>query len=265
LVRWFELLPAVLSRQVPHDSHDERLDVMTATESATAAPTIEGPIRPDLRPRGVNHLAISTTDMKTQLTYWAEVLGCPTRALYWMHGVELSGDSYIAFVQHPDNSSEIAYGVTHAGNPGAPVTGGATQHIAMHVDSLDDVLAMRDRIRSNGVHVMGPIDHGMIKSIYFAGPEGLSLEVCCGTDIDERQWVDPEVQQLCGISADELAALINPEQLVVGDTAVAQPPLDAAGPRMHYPDHIYAALMTMSDADIWNRVSETEPPVPLPE
>jgi len=83
--------------------------------------------------------------------------------------LKLSGESYIAFVQHPDNSSEIQYGVSHAGNPGAPVTGGATQHIAMHVDSLDEVLAMRDRIRSNGVHVMGPIDHGMIKSIYFAG------------------------------------------------------------------------------------------------
>lgn len=250
---------------------------MTTTESAPTqplvAPTIEGQIRPDLRPKGVNHLAISTTDMKAQLTYWAEVLGCPTKALYWMHGVEntfhgfveLSGESYIAFVQHPDNSSNIEYGVTHAGNPGAPVTGGATQHIAMHVDTLDDVLAMRDRIRSNDVHVMGPIDHGMIKSIYFAGPEGLSLEVCCGSDIDEKQWVDPEVQGLCDISADELANLTSPAGVAVGDEPVPQPSLDSAGPRMHYPDNIYAALMTMSDADIWHRVSETTPPVPLPE
>ncbi len=254
---------------------------MTVTEPSTesaqerqlTAPTIHGPIRPDLRPRGVNHLAISTTDMKAQLTYWAEVLGCPTKALYWMHGVEntfhgfveLSGDSYIAFVQHPDNSSDIQYGVTHAGNPGAPVTGGATQHIAMHVDSLDEVLAMRDRIRSHGVHVMGPIDHGMIKSVYFAGPEGLSLEVCCGTDIDEKQWIDPEVQGLCGISADELNKLAHPAPLAVGNEPVAQPLLDSPGPKMHYPEAMYAALMTMSDADIWHRVSETTPPVILPE
>ena len=250
---------------------------MTATDTTAldldTGPTIVGPVRPDLRPRGVNHLAISTTDMKAQLTFWAEVLGCPTKALYWMHGVdntfhgfvELSGESYIAFVQHPDNRSEIEYGVTHAGNPGAPVTGGATQHIAMHVDSVDEVLAMRDRIRSRGVHVMGPIDHGMIQSIYFAGPEGLSLEVCCGHDIDERQWIDPEVQDLCGISADEVERLKNPEGIEVGDEPVAQPSLDSTAPRMNYPDNVYAAMMTMSDADVWNKRSVTTPPVPFPD
>jgi len=240
--------------------------------AVAAAPTIQGPVRPDLRPRGVNHLAISTTDMKAQLTYWAEVLGCPTRALYWMHGVEntfhgfveLSGESYIAFVQHPDNRDDVEYGVTHARNPGAPVTGGATQHIALHVDSLDEVLAMRDRIRAHGVHVMGPIDHGMIQSIYFAGPEGLNLEVCCGSDIDERQWIDPDVQALCGISADELTGLIRPDPVEVGDEPVAQPPLDSTGPRMHYPPTVYEALMTTPDADIWNGASVTTPPVPLP-
>ena len=100
---------------------------MTALDSTpSTAPAIQGDIRPDLHPRGVNHLAISTTEMKGQLTFWAEVLGCPTKALYWMHGVdntfhgfvELSSESYVAFVQHPDNRSEIEYGVTHAGNPG---------------------------------------------------------------------------------------------------------------------------------------------------
>ena len=53
--------------------------------------------------------------MKAQLKFFAEVLGCPTKALYWMHGVngcyhgfaELSESSYIAFVQHPENAEEI--------------------------------------------------------------------------------------------------------------------------------------------------------------
>ena len=139
------------------------------------------------------------------------------------------------------------------------------QHIAMHVDTLDDVLAMRDRIRANGVHVMGPIDHGMIKSIYFAGPEGLNLEVCCGNDIDERQWIDPEVQELCGISADEIERLKHPDGIEIGDEPVAQPGLESSAPRMNYPDNIYAALMTMSDTDMWNRVSESTSPVPFPD
>ena len=248
---------------------------MATTESTLRAvgPTIQGVVRPDLRPSGVNHLAISTTDMKAQLTFWAEVLGCPTKALYWMHGVEntfhgfveLSLESYVAFVQHPDNSTEIQYGVTHAGTPGSPVTGGATQHIALHVDTLDEVLAMRDRIRSNGLQVMGPIDHGFCKSIYFAGLEGLSLEVCCGRAIDERQWIDPEVQDLCGSSPEELAALKTPAPLDVDRHPVPQPVTNPAMPQMHYPPKVYEAIMGRSDGDMWADASETTPPVTLPD
>ena len=35
---------------------------------------------------GVNHLAISTRDIKSQIAYFTDVLGCPVRALYRMHG-----------------------------------------------------------------------------------------------------------------------------------------------------------------------------------
>src|SRR5271170_6800951 len=62
-----------------------------------------------LHPRGVNHLALSTRDMKGQLEFWCDVLGCPLRALYYMHGVdgafhgfvELAPESYVAFVSTP--------------------------------------------------------------------------------------------------------------------------------------------------------------------
>ena len=119
---------------------------------------------PDLHPNGVNHLALSTADMKGQLTFFADVLGCPTRALYWMHGVpntfhgfvELADDSSIAFVQSPGNPTEPQWGITHAGNAGDPVTAGTMQHLALNVDSIDDVLTMRDRIRSHGIQVLGP-------------------------------------------------------------------------------------------------------------
>jgi catechol 2,3-dioxygenase-like lactoylglutathione lyase family enzyme len=249
---------------------------MTTTESApqhATGPTIQDDVRLDLRPIGVNHLAIATTDMKAQLTYWAEVLGCPTKALYWMHGikgtfhgfVELSPESYVAFVQHPKNSPDIQLGVSHAGSAGGPVTGGAMQHLALHVDTLDELLAMRDRIRANGVQVMGPIDHGFCQSIYFAGLEGLSLEVCCGRSIDERQWIDPEVTELCGISPDELKALKAPRLREPSDGPVAQPPFDPTQPQMDFGPGINELLMARSDGETWDKASETTPPVPLAE
>lgn len=222
-----------------------------------------------LHPKGVNHLAIATRDMKGQLTFWAEVLGCPTRALYWMHGakntfhgfVELAGDSYVAFVHTENNPDEIEWGVTHAGSPSAPVTAGTTQHIALHVDDIDELYHMRDRIRSNGVQVLGPIDHGFVQSIYFAGPEGLVLEVACGRDIDGDLWVDPDVQALCDISDAELAALKKPDEFERPTETVPQPADDLSKPRMWFGrEENYPKVMGVSDDDAWNNMSDTTPP-----
>ncbi|MCY3786816.1 MAG: VOC family protein [bacterium] len=225
-----------------------------------------------LHPSGVNHLALSTTDMKQQLQFWCDVVGLPLKALYWMHGVEgafhgfveMAGDSYIAFVQHPANGEDVEFGVSHADGPGGDVRGGALQHIALHVDTLDEVLEMRDRLRSRGLQVVGPIDHGFCKSIYFDGPEGLNLEVACGSDIDERAWVDPEVVGLCGISDDELEALKRPEVFVRPAEPVAQPaePHPASVRARRHPEQ--AALAAgLSDEFVWENMSEPDPPVPV--
>lgn len=227
-----------------------------------------------LHPRGVNHLALSTADMKGQLTFWCDVLGLPLKALYWMHGVdntfhgfvELAGDSYVAFVQHPDNTAEVEFGVSHADGAGGGVRGGTMQHVAFHVDCFDELLAMRDRIRSKGVQVLGPLDHGFCQSIYFEGPEGLNLEVTCGEAIDERAWIDPEVVALCGIDTAELETLKQPAPFDRPVDAVPQPAepflgnirAEQGGPR-------YAQVMALSDEFVWDRLSVTDPPVPSAE
>jgi catechol 2,3-dioxygenase-like lactoylglutathione lyase family enzyme len=167
------------------------------------------------QPNGVHHLAITTADIKTQIEYFNDVLGCELVALYWMHGVQgarhgfmkLNDASYVAFVQMDAiKDIEPIPGVTHAGNGGGTSAAGTMQHVAFNVNTYDDLLAMRDRIRSRGVNVMGPIHHGMCDSIYFGGPEGLTLEVATSTDaIDGNHWIDPEVVGLANIDADELA------------------------------------------------------------
>ena len=224
-----------------------------------------------LHPNGVNHLAISTNDMKAQLSFFAEVLGCPTKALYWMHGVkgcyhgfaELSETSYVAFVQHPSNPEEVQWGVTHAGNGGEPVTKGTMQHVAFNVDDFEELSALRDRIRSHGIQVLGPIDHGFIQSMYFAGPEGLSLEVCTGSNINAEAWVDPEVRDLCGIDNDEMEALKHPDDFNPPAEPLANPPFDPDKPHMHYPPAALEKVMTIPDEVVWERFSETAPPVDI--
>lgn len=226
------------------------------------------------RPNGIHHFAICTADMKSQIEYFTDVLGMELVALYWMHGVEntwhgflrLNDQCSIAFVQSPEVSKiPIEIGKTHSGNPGAPSSPGTMQHIAFNVDTEEDLLAMRDRIRSRGIHVMGHIDHGFCKSIYFAGLENLTLEVSTseGATIDPEAWIDPEVAALAGISTAELARYKSPAKYVHTAAPVPQPPLESGRPQMVYPPDAYAFMITMPDGDLLARMSETEPPVKL--
>jgi catechol 2,3-dioxygenase-like lactoylglutathione lyase family enzyme len=226
------------------------------------------------KPNGVHHFAICTADIKAQIEYFTDVLGMELVALYWMHGVEgawhgflkLNDQSSIAFVQTPDvGKIAVEIGKTHAGNPGGPCAPGALQHIAFNVDTQAELLTMRDRIRSRGIDVFGHLDHGFCKSIYFAGPENLCLEVSTseGAAINPEAWIDPEVVALAGISAEDLARYKSPATFNRPSQPVPRPALDPAKPRLRFPPEAYEKIFGLSDAVLTARMSEPTPPVLL--
>lgn len=221
--------------------------------------------------QGLHHLAICTADMKSQIEFFTDKLGMELVALYWMHGVEntwhgflrLNDESSIALVCNPDiGNIETTLGQTHAGNPAANCAPGTTQHIALKVNDHDDLMAMRDRLRSKGVPVLGPMDHGFCVSIYFAGPENLALELSYSrAAIDAEAWVDPEVQALAGISDEELARYKRSSDFEDQGGSVPQPGVDAPGPHMsNYPPGGYERVIGTPDQVVWDN-SENEPPV----
>jgi len=223
---------------------------------------------------GIHHLAISTGDIKGQIEYFTKVLGMRLTALYWMHGVEgawhgfleLNERASVAFVQMPGNAvGKSELGSSHAANGGSPSSPGTMQHVAFRVDTGEDLVALRNRIRSHGVPVFGPIDHGFCQSIYFAGPEGLNLEISTSdAAIDPDAWIDPEVVALAGIAPDELAGYLAPAPPPAAAPAVPQPAYDPAKPHMRYPEARYQAMLGMSDADYAARANFAEPPVRKP-
>jgi len=219
---------------------------------------------------GVHHLAICTKDIKTQIEFFTQVVGAELVALYWMHGVDntfhgflrLNDSSSIAFVQHPDIANiQPIKGVSHAGTTAGNVAPGVMQHLALNVDSEADLLAIRDRVRSHGNWIMGPLDHGFCKSIYLAAPEGIMLEFSTseGNAIDAEAWIDPEVVALAGISADDLARYKRPPSFQSAGGKIAQPKPDPSKPLLQFPPD--AAIWTMPDDEVTRRMSETTPPV----
>lgn len=217
---------------------------------------------------GIHHLAIATRDIKTQIEFFTDVLGAELKALYWMHGVKdtihafvaLGPTCHLAFQQHPANPTQQQLGVTHAGNAGGQTTAGTMQHLALRIDTLDDLYALRDRIRSRGVICFGPINHGLCQSIYFAGPEGLILEVACGDAIDPGLWIDPKVQQLVEISDEELAAYMSPAAFSRPAAAVPQPPPSPTRPQLKYSEARFRSMLDTPDEGFWGAVS-SDPPV----
>ena len=137
-------------------------------------------------PNGIHHLAFMAGDIKKHIAFFSDVVGCPLVALFDMHGVpgglhaflKLNDHSYFSIVQLPKvDEIPIELGKTHAGNGALPSSPGTLQHLAFRVATDAGLIAMRDRIRSHGVNIIGPIDHGMCRSIYFAGPDQMTLEV----------------------------------------------------------------------------------------
>lgn len=223
------------------------------------------------QPNGIHHIAIMSADMKAQLTFFTQVMGFPLKGLFEMHGVpggkhaflEMGPDSYFSVVELAGvDAIPSTIGITHAGTGAGICAKGTMQHIAFRVPDEAGLIAMRDRIRSKGVPAIGPIGHGFCRSIYFAGPEGLTLEVSCQVaELDPAHWVDPKMLDECGISGEEAQAMLNPPPCT-STSPVAQPSYDPAVPNLAYPPAAWQHIMATPDEVITRQGSYDEPPVP---
>lgn len=223
-----------------------------------------------LRPNGMHHIALATARIKEQIEFFSDVLGARLVAFYWMHGtegawhafLELSPSSTVALVYTPQiKDIPTTLGVTHAQTPGHPTAAGTMQHFAFNVDNEEQLLAMRDRIRSRGIPAFGPIEHGMCTSVYFAGLEGLVLEISTSrAPIDPKVWIDQEVVELAGISPEELKRYKNPAPFVATNGPVPQPAYDPSKPHMRYDEPVYQAMLGMSDEQLSAASNFSAPP-----
>lgn len=223
------------------------------------------------QPNGIHHIAIMCGDIRKHIAFFSEVVGFPLVALFDMHGVpgglhaflRMNDFGYFSLVQLPDvDRIPIELGVTHSGSGAAPCAPGTLQHLAFRAANEKELIAMRDRIRSRGVNVFGPIDHGMCQSIYFAGPEQLSLEVAWSdAAIEPKRWIDPTTLAKIGVTPEEAKRLIHPDAYDGEGGTVPQPPIDPTKPHQAMPEAAYKQIMSMPDEVIWKVASYAEPPV----
>ena len=97
---------------------------------------------------GLHHVAIATGNMKEQLQFFSDVLGMRLQGLYWMHGVEGAWHALWKWARRnlplplcrAMKKLILNTGVTHAGSGAGNSAPGSMQHIALNVDTPEDLL-----------------------------------------------------------------------------------------------------------------------------
>jgi catechol 2,3-dioxygenase-like lactoylglutathione lyase family enzyme len=138
----------------------------------------------------LHHFAYRCRDAEETRAFYEDLLGLPLAHLVQAETVPSVGEhcpfvhiffqmrdgSYLAFFDLGDNV---------ASEP-SPNTPSWVNHIALEMDSVEEVLAARDRLVAAGLDVKGVTDHDFINSIYFFDPNGVRLELTVRTKDDEH-------------------------------------------------------------------------------
>ena len=130
--------------------------------------------------KGINHMAMVTSDMDKTVRFYRDILGMPLVATtgnkpgsypYRHYFFELGDGNTIAFFEWPGMVEEFH---KPAGQPAR----GRWQfdHVSFNVEDEKALLELKAHLEASGVEVTEIIDHKIIHSIYFTDPNGIALE-----------------------------------------------------------------------------------------
>jgi catechol 2,3-dioxygenase-like lactoylglutathione lyase family enzyme len=127
--------------------------------------------------RGVNHLALVTTDMDATTRFYHEVLGARLVATigtpaFRHYFFEIGDESTIAFFEYRD--VELDRFAKPAGVPDPRAV--QFDHVSLNLADEQALEELRSRLKSHGCEVTDVVDHGVMRSIYFTDPSGIALE-----------------------------------------------------------------------------------------
>ncbi|MGD9792992.1 MAG: VOC family protein [Acidimicrobiia bacterium] len=158
------------------------------TDTASTAETGAAPSLPPT-PVRLHHVAYVTGDTSATVDFYSRIMGMPFAAAvldekipstkepvpYFHSFFRLGDGEALAFFEAPDLAPPVV----------EPTAAYHTfRHLALDVQSKQDVDAWHAWLVSNGIDVIGPVDHGIIYSIYFFDPSGVRLELTCSISPD---------------------------------------------------------------------------------
>ncbi len=164
----------------------------------------------------IHHVAYRCNDAQETSDFYMKILGLNFVMAISEDRVPSTGeaDPYMHIFFDTGHGSSIAFFELPNAPPMGkdPNTPDWVQHFAMEVDSEAELMTMKARLEAHGTAVVGPTDHGFIKSIYFHDPNGHRLELTVRT-------APPGLMTRLGTLAPEMLAEWTRTKKTVGHTA----------------------------------------------
>ncbi len=134
---------------------------------------------------GIHHVAYRCRDAKETVEFYRDLLGMEFQLAIAENEVPSTGapDPYMHVFLDAGAGNVLAFFEL----PNAPEMGRDrntpewVQHIAFQVEDLATLETTRLRLQDAGLDVLGPVDHGIFRSIYFFDPNGHRLELAANT------------------------------------------------------------------------------------
>lgn len=133
-----------------------------------------------LRVDGVDHLAWVTWKPGETVRFYRDVLGLPL-----VHAITATGwvsetfPDFVHFFFALGKGDHLAFfyyfGLPEEEQPDDLMH--RSRHLALHVDTEQELLDWRARLKAHGVRVTPPLPHELLESIYFDDPNGIQLEI----------------------------------------------------------------------------------------
>ena len=151
--------------------------------------------------RGINHLALITTDMDATVRFYHGTLGARLVATigtpeFRHYFFEFGPQCTVAFFEYTD--AHIEPFKKAAGTPDSRAA--QFDHLALNLPDEDALIDLQHRLKIADCEVTDVIDHGSVRSVYFTDPNGVALEASywihdptgSAADYnDPRQFADP--------------------------------------------------------------------------
>lgn len=127
--------------------------------------------------RGINHLALVTTDMDATVRFYHGVLGARVVATvgtpeFRHYFFDFGPQCTVAFFEY--TGSTIEPFVKAAGVPDSRAA--QFDHLALNLPDETALADLQRRLKAADCDVTDVIDHGGVRSVYFTDPNGIALE-----------------------------------------------------------------------------------------